>query len=174
MVLAAASNPADGAGPLPTLNILIDDTTLTTHLTGNDHDPGRYAAMVCRTQDGEWLPIAEASSAALFAHLRRVVLDRAGVVIDLGRRSRLFTGAAREAVMLTHSTCVWFGCDAPIRRTHADHAVEWARRSGTTSPDNGEPLCAAHNLLKERRRYRIHREPDGQFTITAHDGSPLG
>jgi hypothetical protein len=33
----------------------------------------------------------------LWEHIRRVVRDASGVVIDMGRRSRLFTGAARQA-----------------------------------------------------------------------------
>ena len=172
-LLAAAANPGKGKQPLPTLNVLIDGDTLTTELTGGDHDPARYRDMVCRTQDGEPLPIAEASTMALFAHLRRVVLDSAGTIIDLGRRSRLFTGAARDAVMLTHETCIWFGCDAPIRRTQADHHIEWLRHQGRSSPHNGGPLCGRHNRLKERHRYRVVRRPDGDYDITHPDGTPL-
>jgi len=37
---------------------------------------------------------------SLWALLRRVVIDSKGVVIELGRTSRLFTGHARDAVML--------------------------------------------------------------------------
>ncbi len=172
-LLAAAGNPGEGTQPLPTLNVLIDWDTFTTELTGGEHDPARYRDVVCRTQGGDPIPIAEASTMALFAHLRRVVLDSASTVIDLGRRSRLFTGAARDAVMLTHQTCIWFGCEAPIRRTQADHHIEWLRHHGRSDPHNGGPLCGPHNRLKHRHRYHIVRRPDGEYDITHPDGTPL-
>ena len=47
----------------------------------------------------------------LMAQVRRVVYDAKGVVIDLGRRQRLFMGASPEAVMLLATVCAWVGCD---------------------------------------------------------------
>ncbi|MEM1334208.1 MAG: hypothetical protein AAGG08_12180 [Actinomycetota bacterium] len=173
IALAAAAHPGEGIAPLPMLNVLIDEVTLQTEVEGGAHDPGRYREMVCRTQDGEPLPISEASSMALWAHIRRLVRDAAGTAVDLGRRRRLFTGSARDAVLLTQSTCLWFGCDAPVHRCEVDHTVEWGRRSGTTSPDNGGGMCKAHNLFKERRRYLVHRNGDGTWTITDRDGHPI-
>ena len=172
-LLAAAEHPGAGQAALPVLNILIDHDTFETELTGGAHDPARYRDMTCRTQHGDPLPIAEATSMALLAHIRRVVYDTAGTVIDLGRKQRLFTGAAREAVMLPHTTCIWHGCDAPIRRCQADHNTEWGHQSGTTSPHNGAPLCGAHNRLKHRMRYTISRDADGSFEICHPDGTPL-
>jgi len=173
-LLAASTNPGAGQGPLPVLNILIDRDTFETELAGGQHDPARFRDMTCRTQQGDPLPIAEASAMALLSHIRRVVYDTAGTTVDLGRKQRLFTGAAREAVMLMHTTCIWHGCNAPIRRCQADHNTEWGQQSGTTSPDNGAPLCGVHNRLKHRMRYRVVRNDDGSFGILHPDGTPLG
>jgi len=173
-LLAASAHPGEGQGPLPVLNILIDRDTFETELTGGDHDPTRYRDMTCRTQHGDPLPIAEASAMALLSHIRRVVYDATSTVIDLGRKQRLFTGAAREAVMLMHTTCIWHGCEAPIRRCQADHNTEWGHQSGVTCPHNGAPLCGVHNRLKHRMRYRIVRNDDGSFSILHPDGTPLG
>ena len=40
-------------------------------------------------------------AAALLGHVRRTVIDSRGVVVDLGRRERLFTGAAADADTLS-------------------------------------------------------------------------
>ncbi len=172
-MLAAAAAPGPGKQPLPTLGVLFDAESLETTLLGGEHDPARYREIVCRTQNGDSLDFSEAAQLALFAHLRRVVVDGRGVVIEQGRRQRLFRGAAREATLMMQTTCVWFGCDAPVRRVHADHNVEWLRHGGT-DPDNGGGLCAGHNLLKERGKFRVFRDDDGDWTITDADGKPVG
>jgi hypothetical protein len=107
----------------------------------------------------------------MWSLIRRVVTDSRGVVIDLGRRSRLFTGAARDAVMLLESTCIWPGCDHPHRWCHADHLTSWNTR-GPTDSDNGAPLCARHNQFKECG-FTITRLDDGRWRITAPDGTEI-
>ena len=67
---------------------------------GETRNPADYAKVVCRTHTGRRLHPDDAINTALIAHIRRVVYDTTGTVIDLGRRSRLFRGAARDAVML--------------------------------------------------------------------------
>ncbi|MEM9516805.1 MAG: HNH endonuclease, partial [Actinomycetota bacterium] len=113
----------------------------------------------------------EAINAALIGHVRRVVYDTQGVVTDLGRRARLFTGAAREAVMLLETECAWAGCDRPVAWCDADHSQSWAAH-GATVPRNGAPLCRAHNLHKERG-YRVHRDPDGNWHTHHPDGTEI-
>ena len=107
----------------------------------------------------------------MWALIRRVVIDAKSVVIDLGRTQRLFTGHAREAVMLLESTCIWPGCDHPHRWCHADHLTSWSTR-GPTDPDNGAPLCARHNYFKELG-FTIIREDSGHWHITAPDGTVI-
>ena len=48
-----------------------------------------------------------ALGAALVEHVRRVVFDSRGVVVDMGSKSRLFTGTAREAAILARAVCTW-------------------------------------------------------------------
>jgi len=86
-------------------------------------------------------------AAMLWGQVRRVVVDSAGVVINMGRRQRLFRGNAREAVLLQSSRCVVAGCATPIRRCEADHLTEWGRHGHTDGP-NGAPVCGRHNRLK--------------------------
>ena len=63
-----------------------------------------------------------------------MVVDSAGVVINMGRRQRLFTGNAREAVLLQSSRCVVAGCATPIRRCEADHLTNGAATATPTAP----------------------------------------
>jgi hypothetical protein len=76
-------------------------------------------------------------AAVLTGHVRRVVFDAAGVVIDLGRRSRLFTGSSSDAVMLGDRWCLWPGCDQRSGRCQADHTQPW------TATDRPAPTTVA-------------------------------
>ncbi len=171
-LLAGATALPSAARPEPTVNILVDHVTFGSWLRGDELDPLRYREVVCRTQRGDRLPIDEACGAALWALARRVVTDGASTVIDLGRRRRLFTGSAREAVMLLDDRCLWPGCDRPVSWCEADHSLGW-KQHGATVPRNGGPLCKRHNLLKERGSFRAWRCPDGEWHVTDADGNEV-
>src|SRR6056297_3558099 len=94
-----------------------------------------------------------------------------GTVIDLGRRSRLFRGSARDAVMILATVCAWLGCNRPVHWCDADHSTGW-KAHGATVPRNGIPLCRAHNLLKELG-FHVHRDTHGNWHITDPDGNPI-
>ena len=96
----------------------------------SDGDPLRRRS---ETVNGTLVHPAEILAAALIGHVRRVVYDSAGTVIDLGRKRRLFTGAAREAVMLQSARCMWPGCDVAAGRCQADHLEPWST-TGSTAP----------------------------------------
>lgn len=170
--LAAAHAPLERSGRVPTLNVLIDEATLEGAITGAAPDPSRYADMVCRTQNGDPIDTDEAAALALWATIRRVVHDGSGVVIDLGRRRRLFTGSARDAALILGTRCLWPGCDRPTRRCEVDHSLGW-RAHGNTVPRNSGPMCKPHNLLKSARRFTTRREPDGSWIVYDADHDPI-
>ncbi|MEM1335376.1 MAG: DUF222 domain-containing protein, partial [Actinomycetota bacterium] len=174
--LVAMANTAAVADPAirranPTVNVLIDETSLDAALHGDRVHPSAYRDVTVRTQRGQALHPDDVINAALVGHVRRVVYDSRGVVTDLGRRSRLFTGAARDAVMLTATSCVWAGCDRPVAWCDADHSQSWAAH-GATVPRNGAPLCRAHNLHKEHG-YRVHRDNTGTWHTHRPDGTEI-
>jgi hypothetical protein len=107
----------------------------------------------------------------IWGQVRRVVVDSAGVVINMGRRRRLFTGNARQAILLQSSRCVVAGCAAPIRRCEADHLTEWGRHGHTNGP-NGAPVCGRHNRLKNTG-YRVHRDDHGFWHTYRPDGTEI-
>ncbi len=168
MARAAASKPPGSKLPRPTVNILIDQESFEANLRGETPDPRRYRDVIIRTDTGRRLHPDDAVNTALIAHIRRVVHDTTGTIIDLGRRSRLFRGSARDAVMLLATTCAWTGCDRPVAWCDADHSLSW-KAHGATVPRNGGPLCQGHNQLKERG-YHVHRDNLGTWHITDPNG----
>ncbi len=171
MAKAAASAAPGSQQPRTTVNVLIDDETFDTHLRGETVDPRRYRDVVVRTQSGRRLHPDDAVNAALIGHIRRVVYDGSGTVIDLGRRQRLFRGSSREAVMLLLITCVWIGCDRPIVWCDADHSVGW-KAHGATVPRNGGGLCDCHNQLKEQG-FQVYRDDHGTWHVIDPDGNEI-
>ncbi len=171
MAKAAASAVPGSRAPQPTVNILIDHETFEAHLRGESVDPRRYRDVVVRTQSGRRLHPDDAINAALIGHIRRVVYDGSGTVIDLGRRQRLFRGSSRDAVMLLLTTCVWIGCDRPIAWCDADHSLGW-KAHGATVPRNGGGLCECHNHLKERG-FRVSRDDRGTWHVVDPQGNEI-
>ena len=110
----------------------------------------------------------------MIGHVRRVVIGADGVIINLGRRSRLFTGSARDAALLQAvldrgRRCLWPGCRH--RHCQIDHRHEW-HHHGHTNLDNAGPLCGRHNRHKTRG-YRTWRDPDGTWHIQRPDGTTI-
>jgi hypothetical protein len=127
----------------------------------------------CSSLDGRPVDTREAVAAALVGDVRRVVVGADGVVIDLGRRRRLFTGAAQLAVRLSSIHCYWPGCNVPVTQCQTDHLIPWADRGGgSTNPGNGGPACGRHNRLKERG-FSVLRDQTGGWHVTRPDGTKI-
>ena len=172
MARAAAACPPDRERPLPTVNFLLDAASAAAVCDNDLADPTTYRDVVARTDRGHRVDPNAIIGVSLWALLRRVVTDTRGVVIDLGRTTRLFTGHARTAVMLLEPTCVWPGCDQPHTWCHADHLTSWTTR-GPTDQDNGAPLCPRHNFLKEQG-FTVYRDDAGRWHVITPDGTDLG
>lgn len=173
---AAASGKVASFDPL--VNIVVDQATFEHHLARlagaevEPLDPATVDDRRCETSSGHQLDPADMLAAALCGHVRRVVLDSTGVVIDLGRRSRLFTGGARDAVLLGDRWCMWPGCDLRSGRCQTDHSTPWVKGGPTTS-HNGGPACGRHNRWKQRG-YTALRDEQGRWHIYRPDGSEIG
>ena len=126
----------------------------------------------CETADGVVIDPHDMLVAAALGHVRRVVLDSGGVILDVGRKQRLFTGALRDAVMLISHRCIWPGCYRPASQCEADHVLPFAN-AGPTAAANGGPVCGHHNRWKSRG-YRTWRDPNGQWHHYRPDGTEIG
>ena len=167
----AAGAPADGKTPEPVLNLIMDVTTFEDVLTRDWNllpttddrlfGPVPMEHRRSETSSGVLVDPQHALRAAIGGWVRRVVIDGAGNIVDYGRRRRLFTGAARDAVMLHSPRCTWIGCDTTSSYCNADHTIDW-QHGGTTATTNGGPLCPRHDR-KKNGGYKLRRDPTGTW-----------
>lgn len=178
--LAAASTSASAQAPEPVVNIIITLETLeaaVVHAAGGPNSPTPSSATPdprwwrSETSNGTLLSPNDVLAAALIGHIRRVVVDSAGVIIDLGRKRRLFTGNQRQAVLLGSSRCIWPGCEQPSGRCQADHLHEW-QHNGVTNIANAAPLCARHNRWKARS-FATARDVNGYWHTYRPNGTEI-
>jgi hypothetical protein len=176
-VFRAAAGSGEAGGEI-VVNVLVDQATfehdLTKALGGTPAplDPRTVGQRRSETSRGDLLDPADVIVAACLGHVRRVVLDSAGVIIDLGRRTRLFTGPLRDAVLLTERRCLWPGCSRPASQCEADHLLPFAH-AGPTSAANGGPMCGHHNRWKNQG-YRTWRDQQGRWHVYRPNGTGIG
>ncbi len=183
---AANGYAAASGGSVIVTNVVIDQATYERTVRRMAGAPVDLAAQVpldgadgfrCDTVDGSVIDPAEAVAQSLIGHVRRVVVGADSVVVDLGRRRRLFTGAAQLAVRLSSRWCFWPGCYVPASQCQSDHLAPWVDPTGrspggATSPANGSPGCGRHNRHKQRG-YRVGRDPTGTIHVYRPDGTEL-
>ncbi len=170
-IFGKAAGTTDISNRVPLVNIFCTEATLQDAIREffetTNGNPGHADSTcserlrLCETASGAPVDPHDLVVAALIGQVRRVVVDSAGRVIDLGRRSRLFVGAAREAVLLIGDRCCHPGCELRVGRIQIDHLDGWAARAGPTNPLNGGPQCPSHNRAKERGGFTVKRDQTG-------------
>ena len=183
-IFARAAAAAPGSRlPEPVVNILVDHNTWSDLMTlaglfperrvdPFEPSPQLVGEMRCETSTGELIDPHTVLQTSLEGHVRFVILDDEGVPIHWGRKRRLFSGAAHEAVRTLGYRCLHPGCRVRAGRCQTDHTVEWSA-GGETGPDNGGPACPRHNRWKHRHRYTVHRDRHGHWHTYRPDGSEI-
>ena len=117
-----------------------------------------------------------AVAAAIVGHVRRIVVDGKGRVVDVGRKRRTFTKAARDGALIQSildglgGRCLWPGCGR--HRTQMDHTKEWHRHGGCSDLANSSIFCLIHNILKSHG-YNAWRDDHGIWHLTRPDGTEI-
>ena len=102
-------------------------------------------------------PVAVAR-VACDAQLTALLLDEHGVVVDLGRTRRLFSGQQRRVLAVRDGGCRFPGCDRPPAHADAHHVISWL---------DGGPTDLANAMLLCRHHHRhVH---EGGWTLTIDD-----
>ena len=161
----------------PVVNIVVGYELFEHHLRralGEEPQPldPNNPAHRCETADGVIIDPYDMLVAAAVGHVRRIVLDSAAVIVDVGRKQRLFTGALRDAVMLVSHRCIWPGCARPASQCEADHILPYSH-AGPTAAHNGGPVCGHHNRWKTRG-YQTRRDPNGHWHHYRPDHTEIG
>lgn len=111
------------------------------------------------TLDGTVLDVATIRRLACDASISRIVLGPDSEILDIGRKTRVWTAAQRRAIIARDRHCQAQGCERPPQWCDIHHIDHWAD-GGVTSVDKGELLCRFHHTLehleeaKRRRRRR--------------------
>jgi hypothetical protein len=169
----AASTEPGATAPRFVHNIVWDADSyeqMLAELDGRPRQPLDADTHRCETIDGVPLAPTEAIMNSLVASVRRVIIDAAGTVIDIGT-ARRFTGAARLAAQLASTTCVWRGCTARTSSCEIDH-IEAHAYGGRTNPGNGAPLCGRHNRWKQKG-FTTWRDPTGTWHTYRPNGTEI-
>lgn len=173
---AAVSTPPGARPPEPVVNIIVDQETYEAHwaaaASGASPPPAAPGDVRgrCETDTGVVVDPADVIAASIVGHVRRVVMNSAGVVIQMGRKQRLFTGSTRVAALLQGRRCLWPGCGRD-HRTHIDHSTDW-QFHGVTDPVNAGPLCPTHNRFKNHG-YHVTRDEHGRWHTHRPDGTEI-
>ena len=124
--------------------------------SGHQHRRGGGATLL---PDGDPISAARARRMACDAAIIPTVLGTASVPLDLGRTTRLFTGALRTALDLRDRGCTFPGCTRPPRWCDGHHIVSWWN-GGPTCLDNGVLLCGHHHRLIHHGDWTVRLGPD--------------
>jgi hypothetical protein len=180
--LDAASAAPGARPPQPVVNVHVDHHSFQDILVEAELLPERdvdpfddplphVAQRFSHTEHGQPVDQRTVLQFLLYGYVRFVIRNDQGVPIRWGRERRLFEGAARDAVRSLSTRCTHPGCRVPTRRTQTDHTVDFAA-GGRTDPDNGNPRCLRHNLIKNRG-YTVHRDAQGTWHTYHPDGTEV-
>lgn len=173
-----AASTAPGSSPnAPLVNFMIDqftyDETLDqmfgTAASATGEGPARRYS---QTTDGRHVPPADIVIASIRGQIRRVVTDHRGVVLDMGRRQRLFTGANRQAVLLVATMCTHPGCLVAASLSQADHLTPFGHGGHTRTAD-ASPGCGHHNRWRYTAGAVTTLDNRGRWTTRRADGTDI-
>ncbi|MCM3922152.1 HNH endonuclease [Frankia sp. AiPs1] len=148
--LGAAAVPETG-GVRPHLTVTIGWETL-------------LAAGVIPATTSWGLPLPRSVLARLScdAEITRIILDPAGVPLDVGRTARTVPPQMRRALVARDRGCSFPGCDKPPSWCECHHCTHW-KDDGVTALHNLVLICGQHHR-------QVHH--DGWTIIFTDDGHP--
>ena len=107
---------------------------------------------------GDRLSATAVRKLACDAEIIPVVMCKDGVILDVGRASRLVTPGIWDALVVRDRTCAFPGCRRPPSACDAHHIVHWAN-GGTTSLDGLVLLCRLHHTLIHHTAWEVRLNP---------------
>ncbi|HET9558966.1 MAG TPA: HNH endonuclease signature motif containing protein, partial [Actinomycetota bacterium] len=102
---------------------------------------------------------------AATARLPQTLGDAPSQPLEVGRTSRVVTGAQRVALAVRDGGCAFPDCQRPLAWCDAHHLVHWLD-GGPTDLVNLVLVCRAHHRAVHEGGWRLTRQPDGHLTAT--------
>ncbi|MFM1839110.1 MAG: hypothetical protein RIS37_376, partial [Actinomycetota bacterium] len=131
---------------------------------------GLHEHSIVRTGHEAELPLETIRRMACEAEIIPVVLNSKGVVIDIGRASRLATRYQRKAIEAMYSHCAIPDCKVPIAQCQPHHIAYW-RDEGPTNMNNLVPLCPQHHRNVHEGNWGLRLSASNRaLTVTYPDG----
>lgn len=115
---------------------------------------GLHEKSVISTGTDIALPVETVRRLACDARIIPVVMSSTGVVLDMGRATRIATTHQRKALETMHSTCAIPRCGVPVARCEPHHIDYWIN-GGPTNLDNLVPLCSEHHRCVHEGGWRL-------------------
>jgi Domain of unknown function (DUF222) len=160
----AVSGASRGTGSRPEFIVVIDHDTLWNGL----HEHSRV-----EVTGGVELPVETLRRMACIADIIPVVLNGAGVAVDVGRAQRLATADQRRALRAMYRSCAIHGCNVSFDNCQPHHLVYW-HHGGPSDLANFVPLCSKHHHLAHEGGWTLTMQPDDRvLTVTLPDGTSL-
>ena len=168
-------------GPVETiLNIVIDGDTavhgleqlLGISLMAPVRSPFGPGRAFCHTFDGDPIAARDAVLAGIAGKVRIILRGSDGLPTAMSSASRLFTGAVRDAVLVTATHCTHPGCIVAATRCQIDH-LHPAHRGGVSSVHNGAVACGHHNRWRHSSKSKVVRLNDGSIATYRPNGTRI-
>jgi hypothetical protein len=154
-------SPTSGRQHPAHITVVVDHETMTS---------GRHRQSICETGHGHGVADDALSRMVCDATVRRVVTDKRGLPIDVGRAFRTATDAQWAALTSIYRGCAWSGCDRPLSFCQAHHLRPWSK-GGRTDLANLVPLCSHHHHLAHEGGWNLELLPDRSLRLTRPDGA---
>jgi hypothetical protein len=102
------------------------------------------------TMNGDVLDVESIRMLACDASVARIVLGPDSEILDVGRKTRVWSPAQRRAIAARDRHCTAPGCERPPIWCDIHHEDHWAD-GGSTSVEKGKLLCRFHHTLEHIR-----------------------
>ena len=123
-------------------------------------------------EDGTVVPLGELERLMCDSQVTRMVMDAAGIPLDVGRTQRTYTKELRRAVLTRDRHCMWPACR--LRASWCEvHHITWFSRGGHTSLPEAITLCSYHHHRIHQADIRITVLPEG-FDFHHPTGTHIG
>jgi hypothetical protein len=107
------------------------------------------------TENGDIIDVDTLRIVACDSSITRIILGPDSEILDVGRKTRIWTTSQRRAIIARDKHCQGPGCRVTPRHCDIHHEVHWAD-GGETTIENGRLLCRPCHT-REHLKDRYHR-----------------